>query len=215
MKPRRLALVVRRKKAKVPDEAQSSLDRFSGAPDEAPIRSSADEAIVPAMPDLDLLEQAETKLSNPHHDEDISDNDELRRFRMPSSEHEAVSRPPTSSMTFHDLDLMYPNAPVPVKEDGMVLHNTTLHDLTGCHQLMDWVAEGHGCIVEMKRLIKRKTEFTQALNNLHTFIEGDLQGQIIQMTETRLMLLPEGCRGLKGTEMEGFAVDRSEFTDVN
>jgi hypothetical protein len=35
------------------------------------------------------------------------------------------------------------------------------------------------------------------------------------MTETRLMLLPEGCRGLKGTEMEGFAVDRSEFTDVN
>lgn len=215
MKPRRLALVVRRKKAKVPDEAQSSLDRFSGAPDEAPIRSSADEAIVPAMPDLDLLEQAETKLSNPHHDEDISDNDELRRFRMPSSEHEAVSRPPTSSMTFHDLDLMYPNAPVPVKEDGMVLHNTTLHDLTGCHQLMDWVAEGHGCIVEMKRLIKRKTEFTQALNNLHTFIEGDLQGQIIQMTETRLMLLPEGCRGLKGTEMEGFAVDRSEFTEVN
>lgn len=105
MKPRRLALVVRRKKAKVPDEAQSSLDRFSGAPDEAPIRSSADDAIVPAMPDLDLLEQAETKLSNPHHDEDISGNDELRRFRMPSSEHEAVSRPPTSSMTFHDLDL--------------------------------------------------------------------------------------------------------------
>ena len=97
MKPRRLALVVRRKKAKVPDEAQSSLDRFSGAPDEAPIRSSADDAIVPAMPDLDLLEQAETKLSNPHHDEDISGNDELRRFRMPSSEHEAVSRPPTSS----------------------------------------------------------------------------------------------------------------------
>ena len=215
MKPRRLALVVRRKKAKVPDEAQSSLDRFSGAPDEAPIRSSADDAIVPAMPDLDLLEQAETKLSNPHHDEDSSGNDELRRFRMPSSEHEAVSRPPTSTMTFHDLDLMYPNAPVPVKEDGMVLHNTTLHDLTGCHQLMDWVAEGHGCIVEMKRLIKRKTEFTQALNSLHTFIEGDLQGQIIQMTETRLMLLPEGCRGLKGTEMEGFAVGRSEFTDVN
>lgn len=118
-------------------------------------------------------------------------------------------------MTFHDLDLMYPNPPVPVEKDGMVLHNTTLHDLTGCHQLMDWVAEGHGCIVEMKRLIKRKTEFAQALNRLHTFIEGDLQGQIIQMTETRLMLLPEGCRGLKGTEMEGFAVDRSEFTDVN
>jgi hypothetical protein len=215
MKPRHLALVVRRKKAKVPDEAQSSLDRFSGAPEDSPVLDSSTEAIVPAMPDLDLLEQAETKLSKPDADEEISGNDELRRFRMPSSEHESTSRPPTSSMTFHDLDIMYPNAPVPIKEEGMVLHNITLHDVTGCHQLMDWVAEGHGCIVEMKRLIKRKTEFAQALNNLHTFIEGDLQGQIIQMTETRLMLLPEGCRGLKGTEMEGFAVDRSEFTDVN
>ena len=212
MKPLHLAHFVRRKKAKVPDEAQSSLDRFSGAPEEHP--TPLKETIVPVMPDLDLLEQAENKLSMPQNEEAV-ENDELRRFRMPSSEHEAVSRPPTSSMTFHDLDLMYPNPPVPVEEDGMVLHNTTLHDLTGCHQLMDWVAEGHGCIVEMKRLIKRKTEFAQALNRLHTFIEGDLQGQIIQMTETRLMLLPEGCRGLKGTEMEGFAVDRSEFTDVN
>lgn len=212
MKPLHLAHFVRRKKAKVPDEAQSSLDRFSGAPEEHP--APLKETIVPVMPDLDLLEQAENKLSMPQNEE-IVENDELRRFRMPSSEHEPVSRPPTSSMTFHDLDLMYPNPPVPVEEDGMVLHNTTLHDLTGCHQLMDWVAEGHGCIVEMKRLIKRKTEFAQALNRLHTFIEGDLQGQIIQMTETRLMLLPEGCRGLKGTEMEGFAVDRGEFTDVN
>lgn len=212
MKPLHLAHLVRRKKAKVPDEAQSSLDRFSGTPEERP--APAKETIVPVMPDLDLLEEAENKLSMPQNEE-VSENDELRSFRMPSSDHEAVSRPPTSSMTFHDLDLMYPNPPVPVEEDGMVLHNTTLHDLTGCHQLMDWVAEGHGCIVEMKRLIKRKTEFAQALNRLHTFIEGDLQGQIIQMTETRLMLLPEGCRGLKGTEMEGFAVDRSEFTDVN
>ncbi|WP_338171896.1 hypothetical protein [Candidatus Poseidonia alphae] len=214
MKPLHLGRFVRRKKAKVPDEAQSSLDRFSGAPEEPPIRTPAKETIVPVMPDLDLLEQAENKLSMPQNEE-ATGNDELRRFRMPSSEHEAVSSPPTSSMTFHDLDLMYPNAPVPVEEDGMVMHNATLHDVTGCHQLMDWVAEGHGCIVEMKRLIKRKTEFTQALNRLHTFIEGDLHGQIIQMTETRLMLLPEGCRGLKGTEMEGFAVDRSEFTDVN
>lgn len=167
------------------------------------------------MPNLDLLEQAEAKLSEPKSDMIRADDDQLRRFIMPSSQQEDTSRSPTSSMSYHDLNALYPNAPVPLQEGGMVLHNATLHDLTGCHQLMDWVADGHACIVEMKRLIKRTTEFTQALNWLHTFIEGDLQGQIIQMTETRLMLLPEGCRGLKGTDMEGFAVERSEFTGVN
>ncbi|HJM55000.1 MAG TPA: hypothetical protein QGI72_02010 [Poseidonia sp.] len=206
---------MRRKKRKVPDEAQSSLDRFSGAPPEAALPVPDEETIVPSMPNLDLLEQAEAKLSQSQSEEIMANDDQLRRFRMPSSEHENSTRPPTSAMTFHDLEVMYPNAPVPIEEGGMVLHNATLHDLTGCQQLMDWVADGHACIVEMKRLIKRKTEFAQALNWLHTFIEGDLQGQIIQMTETRLMLLPEGCRGLKGTEMEGFAVDRDEFTGVN
>ena len=206
---------MRRKKQKVPDEAQSSLDRFSGAPSE-PVSPRQDETpVVPSMPNLDLLEQAEAKLSQPQEDQIAESTDQLRRFRMPSSEHEDASRPPTSTMTYHDLNTLYPSAPVPLDEGGMVLHNATLHDLTGCHQLMDWVADGHACIVEMKRLIKRKTEFSQALNWLHTFIEGDLQGQIIQMTETRLMLLPEGCRGLKGTDMEGFAVERNEFTGVN
>ena len=75
----------------------------------------------------------------------------------------------------------------------MVLHNSTLLDLTGCGQLMDWVADGHGCIVEMKRMMKRTTEFNQALSMLYQFIEGDAQGQIIRITDTRLLLLPRGA----------------------
>ena len=49
---------------------------------------------------------------------------------------------------------------------------------------------------------------------LYQFIEGDAQGQIIRITDTRLLLLPQGCRGIKGTEMEGFAVEPDEFVDV-
>ena len=107
-----------------------------------------------------------------------------------------------------------PIAPVPLYEGEMVLHNSTLLDLTGCGQLMDWVADGHGCVVEMKRMMKRTTEFNQALSILYRFVEGDAQGQIIRITDTRLLLLPQGCRGIRGTEMEGFAVDSDDLKDV-
>ena len=79
---------------------------------------------------------------------------------------------------------------------------------------MGWVSEGHGCVVEMRRMMKRTTEFNQALSMLYEFIEGDAQGQIIRITDTRLLLLPQGCRGIKGTEMEGFAVGPDDLTDV-
>ena len=133
---------------------------------------------------------------------------------MPSTSIASAPRMPNAEVTYHNLEQLYPNAPVPVYEGEMVLHNSTLLDLTGCGALMDWVADGHGCIVEMKRMMKRTTEFNQALSMLYQFIEGDAQGQIIRITDTRLLLLPQGCRGIKGTEMEGFAVEPDEFVDV-
>ena len=36
-------------------------------------------------------------------------------------------------------------------------------------------------------------------------------GQIIQITDTRIMLLPPGCRGLKGVEMEAFAAGAEDL----
>ena len=117
-------------------------------------------------------------------------------------------------MTYHDLATLYPHAPVPLYEGEMVLHNSTLLDITGCGVLMDWVSDGHGSIVEMKRLMARPTEFKTALAMLNEFIEGDVRGQIIRITDTRLLLLPQGCRGLKGTDMEGFAVSPDDLTDV-
>ena len=96
-------------------------------------------------------------------------------------------------------------------EKGLVVHRAVLNDITGTSTLLDWLSDGHAAIVELGRLIKRDTEFNSALSSMHTFIEGDLGGQIIQLTDTRLMLLPPGCRGLKGVEMEAFAASAEEL----
>lgn len=210
---RRQASTVRRKKRKAKDEAQSSLDAFTQPTEATP---TVDEPTVPAMPDLDLLEAAEAKIDEEKQPQIAPKTSSTgpRSFAMPSTSIASAPRMPNAEVTYHNLEQLYPNAPVPVYEGEMVLHNSTLLDLTGCGALMDWVADGHGCIVEMKRMMKRTTEFNQALSMLYQFIEGDAQGQIIRITDTRLLLLPQGCRGIKGTEMEGFAVEPDEFVDV-
>lgn len=206
---------MRRRKRKRKDEAQSSLDRFSnpqagGDSTEAPT--------VPSMPDLDRLEAAEARLdrhtpkATPIPENSLGPGP--RQFSMPSAGPSKTRPLPATTMTYHDLNVLYPHAPVPAYDGEMVLHNSTLLDLTGCGTLMDWVADGHGCIVEMKRMMKRPTEFNQALGMLNEFVEGDAQGQIIRITDTRLMFLPRGCRGIKGTDMEGFAVAPDELMDV-
>ena len=207
---------MRRRKRKQPDEAQSSLDRFTVP--QQPTPPSEKEATVPPMPDLDVLEAAEAKIDG-RTEEALAPAREgtanaPRTFAMPSAR-EHASRPLASNtMTYHDLGQLYPNAPVPLFEGEMVLHNSTLLDITGCGALMDWVSEGHGCIVEMKRMMGQVTEFNLALSRLTEFIEGDVQGQIIRITDSRLLLLPQGCRGIRGTDMEGFAVSPSDLTDV-
>ena len=69
------------------------------------------------------------------------------------------------------------------------------------------MSDDHGAIVEIGRLMKRDVEFTTALQRLNQFIEGDLGGQIIQVTASRLLFLPPGCRGLKGLDDEAFSTD--------
>lgn len=205
---------MRRRRRKAKDEAQSSLDAFSQS---TPSPQPSPEPRVPEMPDLDLLEAAEAKLEQASEPvtPDVSPKAAgPRSFSMPSAKRAPAQRMPRGKVTYHNLEQLYPDAPVPLYEGEMVLHNSTLLDLTGCGTLMDWVADGHGCIVEMKRMMKRKTEFNQAITMLSQFVEGDVQGQIIRITDTRLLLLPQGCRGIKGTEMESFAVSPDDLTDV-
>ena len=59
--------------------------------------------------------------------------------------------------------------------------------------------------------MNRELELQTAIEKLNLFVETDLGGQIIRLTDTRLMLLPPGCRGIRGVESEAFAVENTDF----
>jgi len=205
---------MRRRKARDRDEAQASLDAFT-QPDED--SQKPQDPSVPSMPDLDALTEADEIIRQSENEETTStgaDEAPLRSFEMPSMNAQKADLPVTPGAMFRDLGKLHPNPPIPNEDGGLVLHRAVLSDLTGCATLLDWVADGHAVIVEMKRLMKRPVEFNAALGQLNEFIGGDLGGQILQMTSTRLMLLPAGCRGVNGVEMEAFAVEPGDFTEV-
>lgn len=109
------------------------------------------------------------------------------------------------------MEKLYPDAPVPKISDGLVIHRAVLHDLTGVPQLLDWVADGEAAIVRMEKIMNRELELQTAIERLNQFVEIDLGGQIIRLTDSRLMLLPPGCRGIRGLDAEAFSVDSTEF----
>lgn len=203
------------------DEAQSSLDAFTSGqspPAPAPVapKKAKTEPVVPSMPDLDVLAQADELLRQADEANSTPTAPEaqpLRSFEMPSLKPRTNVQPASTKPMYTDLGKKYPHPPIASAEGGLVLHRAVLDDLTGCGTLLDWVADGHAVIVEMKRLMKRSVEFTAALDQLNAFIVEDLGGEILQMTSTRLMLLPAGCRGVNGTEMEAFAVEAGDFTE--
>lgn len=211
----------RRKKGKR-DEAQASLDAFTQPATLPPPSAESSEPStppapsVPSMPDLDVLAKADEMIRR--EDEAAKAGVEvdapLRSFDMPSMHQQAVVAPPTTTAKFHDLGKRYPYPPIPVEEGGLVLHRAVLNDLTGCPPLLDWVADGHAVIVEMNRLMKRTVEFNAAIDQLNGFIKNDMGGEILKMTSTRLLLLPPGCRGVNGVEMEAFAVEPGNFNEV-
>ena len=186
------------KRKKDDDPHQSSLDSFANIE-------------LPSMPDLDKLAKADKMLQQNTHDETGIKDQSLNTFEMPSMSKSTKKNEVPSKLIFHNLGNKYPDPPITSNDTGLVVHRAVLNDMTGISTLLDWLADGHASIVEMARLIKRDTEFSAALDHLHTFIKGDLGGQIIQITDTRLMLLPPGCRGLKGVEMEAFAAGAEEL----
>jgi len=186
------------KRKKDNDPHQSSLDSFANIE-------------LPSMPDLDKLAKADKMLQQNTHDETGIKDQSLNTFEMPSMSKSTKKNEVPSKLIFHNLGNKYPDPPITSNDTGLVVHRAVLNDMTGISTLLDWLADGHASIVEMGRLIKRDTEFSAALDQLHTFIEGDLGGQIIQITDTRLMLVPPGCRGLKGVEMEAFAAGAEEL----
>jgi len=208
------AKTVRRRRNAKRDEGQSSLDAFSA--DAHKGTSSSTTAAIPPMVDLDRLEAAQHQLEGEANVQHGSvEGDGPREFAMPSLSGEVrPNAPVTSTITFHDLERQYPSAPVPAMASGTVIHYATLSDLTGCDTVMNWVADGHAVLIDMQRLMARHTEFTQTLKRLQEFVEGDLNGTILKMNETRVMCLPEQCRGVRGTEMEAFAGEQHDDVGV-
>ena len=175
-----------RKRPSEPDEGQFSLDDFMN-------QEPASPDSVPDM--IDLSEEPQQPVAKP-----------LRTFSMPGRAESVADEPtpPPSSGLFHNLGKRFPNPPIPMNDGGMVLHRATLIDMTGVDTLLDWVSDGHAALVEMARLMNRQQEVTNVLARLHLFVESDMGGQIVQITETRIMLLPPGCVGLNGLEDEAF-----------
>ena len=186
------------KRKKEDDTRQSSLDSFANVE-------------LPSMPDLDKLAKADKMLKEADAGKQKNVTSSLNTFEMPSMSGQKPKNQVPSTKIYHNLGNKYPDPPITSSDTGLVVHRAVLNDITGTSTLLDWLADGHASIVEMGRLIKRDTEFNAALDAMHTFIEGDLGGQIIQLTDTRLMLLPPGCRGLKGVEMEAFAAGAEEL----
>jgi len=135
-----------------------------------------------------------------------------RRLNLPSQQASIASTDNSTSTRYHDMEKLYPDAPVPKVAGGLVIHRAMLHDLTGIPQLMDWVADGEAVIVRMEKMMNRELELQTALERLNLFVETDLGGQIIRLTESRLMLLPPGCRGVRGVDSEAFSVDPSDLS---
>ncbi|DAC38108.1 MAG TPA: hypothetical protein HA286_00540 [Candidatus Poseidoniaceae archaeon] len=151
------------------DEWQSSLDAFTGSPEEPP----------------------STTLGSP-----------LEQFDMPSLRQEArrVPSAPTVPHAYLDLRNLYPNAPVPVGPESPVIHRASLASMDGIGQVMDWAAEGHITLLDVAPLFGRRDDFRAALDHISVFVEDDLGGRLLQLTDTRILVLPPGIEGIRGVE---------------
>jgi len=134
---------------------------------------------------------------------DEPDGDEPRWLNVPSIE-QAPLPAPDPGQAYHDLGALYPDAPVPRHPQEVVIRRAVLHDVSGLEMLLDWAADGQIVIIELRRIIDRDFELTTAIEQLSNFVEGDLGGQLVQLGEERILLLPPGFRGMSGLEAEAF-----------
>ena len=131
------------------------------------------------------------------------DGDEPRWLKVPSIEPGPLPSPDPGQV-YHDLGSLYPDAPVPRHPQEVVIRRAVLHDVSGLEMLLDWAADDQIVIIELRRIIDRDFELTTAIEQLSNFVEGDLGGQLVQLGEERILLLPPGFRGMSGLEAESF-----------
>ena len=99
--------------------------------------------------------------------------------------------------SYHDLGMKFPDAPVPRNKSDVIVHRAVLEDVTGISQLMDWVSDGDIVIVEMTDLMSRDMELRLAVGKIQDFVEGDLNGQLVRLGNSRLLLLPQSFESVR------------------
>ena len=126
----------------------------------------------------------------------------LEQFDMPSLRHDArrVPAAPTVPHAYLDLRNLYPDAPVPAGPNAPVIHRASLANIEGIGQVMDWAAEGHITLLDVAPLFGRRNDFNEALDQLALFVVEDMGGRLLQLTDTRVLILPPGIEGIRGVE---------------
>ncbi len=116
-------------------------------------------------------------------------DDGPRWVEMPSISDQSVGRIEAGE-SYHDLGLKFPDAPVPRMKNDVIVHRAILEDVTGIPELLNWVSDGDVVIVEMTGIMSRDMELRLAVGKIQDFIERDLNGQLVRLGNTRLLLLP-------------------------
>lgn len=75
-------------------------------------------------------------------------------------------------------------------QGDVIVHRAILDDITGIPKLLDWLSDGDIVILEMSRLITVETELRIAVDQIQSFVETDLSGEVIRLGASRLLLIP-------------------------
>lgn len=131
-------------------------------------------------------------------------NAPIKNLVMPSlnSTKKAVKK---TNIMYHDLGQLYPNANI-ANEEGFVIHRAKLLGVNGIYQLFNWASDGDISVVDLKDILNEDEILSEIIRKLNEFIIGDLNGEILQLSETRLLVLPPSCRGMKGLKDEAFVM---------
>ncbi len=115
---------------------------------------------------------------------------EPRWIEMPSLPAQASSPVIDPGQDYHDLGELYSDAPVSRGAGDVIVHRAILDDITGIPKILDWLSDGDIVILEMSRLLGVETELRMAVDEIQSFVEKDMVGEVIRLGQSRLLLLP-------------------------
>ena len=96
---------------------------------------------------------------------------------------------------YHDLNILYPNPPIPDESRGVVIRRAKLAGISGISNVLNWVSENSAVVVNLDNIMSKENDLSVTLNLFTTFVEKDMGGQILQLTKSKVLLLPPECQG--------------------